>query len=156
MQCWRKWSPFCDLLIDCTQCKSCRSINNKHALITIPRAGIINIKQASSTLLMISGWVQRFSTWLKPSNPHYASINLALLWASNKLSISLWEVIYVNPVQLHTMESSESVASVTGNVVKSADYSSSDCMGSVGWEAAKSLLSKLQILSWRWCTFGPT
>lgn len=52
----------------------------------------------------------------------------------------------VNLVQLHTMESSESVASVTGSVVKSADCNSSDCMGSVSWEAAKSLLRKLQIL----------
>ena len=52
----------------------------------------------------------------------------------------------MNSVQLHTMESSEPVASVTGNVVKSADYSSSDCMGSVSWEVAKVILSKLQIL----------
>ena len=49
----------------------------------------------------------------------------------------------VNLVQLHIMESSESVASVTGSVVKSADC---NCMGSVSWEAAKLLLRKLQIL----------
>ena len=49
----------------------------------------------------------------------------------------------VNLVRLHIMESSESVASVTGSVVKFADC---NCMGSVSWEAAKSLLRKLQIL----------
>ena len=50
----------------------------------------------------------------------------------------------MNPAQLFV---SVSVASVTGSVVKSGDFISSNYMGSSSWEAAKSLLSKFQVPS---------